>query len=115
MTIIVAAVGAISEIFSDLLAPAAFGHRTIAGSIVAFARARHLAWMQNMYSAPIPDRLPLFAMLCAAAALVPIGLIVFNWIGTLRGGDVGCAPPLRFALGAAALTDRARRRARRTR
>lgn len=104
VTIIVAAFGAISEIFSTFSRQPHFGHRTTAGSLVAFAVLGVLAWMQNMYSAPIQIGFLYFAMLCATAALVPVGLILFNWVGTLRDGEVWMRPPMRFALGAAILT-----------
>jgi cytochrome c oxidase subunit 1 len=39
-------------------------------------------------------------MLRALAAIVPVGLIVFNWIGTLTGGAKRGGMPLQFALGA---------------
>jgi ABC-type lipoprotein release transport system permease subunit len=59
-----------------------------------------LAWMQNMYSAPIPVGFLYFAMLMAVALVVPVGLILFNWIATLRGGTATGKPPMRFALAA---------------
>ena len=43
-----------------------FAQRTIAGSMAAFAVLGVLAWMQNMYSAPIPIGLLYFAMALAA-------------------------------------------------
>ncbi len=103
VVLIVGAVGTISEIFSTFSKQPIFGHRTIAGSMVAFAVLAMLAWMQNMYSAPIRIGFLYFAMLAAVAAAIPVGLIIFNWIGTLRGGTVTHKPPLTFALGAAAL------------
>jgi heme/copper-type cytochrome/quinol oxidase subunit 1 len=101
--IVTAGFGVISEIFSTFSRQPHFGHRTIAGSMAAFTVLVVLAWMQNMYSAPIREGFLYFAMLCAVAATVPAGLIVFNWIGTLRGGDSRMKPPLKFALGAAVL------------
>ena len=44
-----------------------------------------------MYSAPIPTGFLYFAMLMGLAAIVPVGLIIFNWIGTLSGGSVAAA------------------------
>ena len=101
--LIVAAVGVLSEIFSTFSRQPQFGHRAIAASMVAFTVFGLLAWMQNMYSAPISDGFLYFAMLMAIAASVPMGLIIFNWIGTLRGGSITMQPPLTFALGAAVL------------
>ncbi len=103
VAIVLAAIGTISEIFSTFTRQPQFGQRTIAGSMVAFAVLGFLAWMQNMYSAPIPIGFLYFAMAMAVALLVPIGLIAFNWIGTLRGGRAELRPPLQFAVAAAVL------------
>jgi heme/copper-type cytochrome/quinol oxidase subunit 1 len=103
VVIVVGAFGVISEIFSTFSRQPQFAQRTIAGSLVAFAALGVLAWMQNMYSAPIPIGFLYFAMLMAVALAIPVGLILFNWIATLRGSAVEMRPPMRFALGAAIL------------
>jgi len=103
LTVLLAAFGVISEIFSTFSRQPQFAQRATAGSMVAFAVLGLLAWMQNMYSEPIPIGFLYFAMLMAVAMVVPAGLIFFNWIGTLRGGSVQSKPPMRFALGAAVL------------
>ncbi len=56
-----------------------------------------------MYSAGLPSGLLYFAMLMGLSAIVPVGLILFNWIGTLNGGDVKGGMPLKYALGAIVL------------
>lgn len=103
LVILLGAFGAISEIFSTFSRQPHFGHRTIAGSMVAFSVLGVLAWMQNMYSAPISIGFLYFAMLMAVSLVVPAGLILFNWIATLRGGATATKPPMKFALGAAGL------------
>ncbi len=103
VVILLGAFGAISEIFATFSRQPQFGQRTIAGSMAAFAVLGVLAWMQNMYSAPIPIGFLYFAMLMAVSLAVPVGLILFNWLATLRGGSTAMKPPMRFALGAAAL------------
>ena len=67
VSVLVAALGAISEILSTFSRQPQFGHRTVAGSLVALAVLAVLAWMQSMYSAPIPDGFRYFAMLMALA------------------------------------------------
>ena len=115
ISVVIGALGTISEILPTFARQPHFGQRTITP-----ARSRRwrslavLAWMQNMYAAPIPIGFLYFAMLMALAATVPVGLIVFNWIATLSGGAGGrMRAPMLFALGAVALIDpRPRRRAR---
>ena len=103
VSILIAACGAISEILATFSRQPQFGHRTTAGSFVALAVLAVLGWMQSMYSAPIPVGLLYFAMLMGLAAIVPVGLILFNWIGTVSGGKVENGMPLKFALGAIVL------------
>ena len=103
VSVLVAALAAISEILSTFSRQPQFGHRTVAGSLVALAVLAVLGWMQGMYSSPIPDGFRYFAMLMALAAIVPVGLIIFNWIGTLTGGAKRHGMPFRFALGAIVL------------
>lgn len=103
VSLVVLALGVVSEIFSTFSRQPHFGHRAMAGSMVAFATLGVLAWMQNMYALAIPRGFLYFAMLMAIAALVPVGLIVVNWIATLRGGRISVRPPVLFAAGAAVL------------
>ena len=104
VSVVIAAFGAISEILSTFSRQPNFGHQAIAGSFVALAVLVVGAWMQNMYSAPIPIGFLYFAMLMALAAAIPGGLIVFNWLGTLSGGSISMRAPMLFALGAVVFT-----------
>lgn len=92
--------GAISEILPVFARKPSFAHRTVAGSFVAIAVLGVLAWMQNMYSAPIPIGWTIMTMAAALALVVPMGLLFFNWIATLWGGALQIRAPLLFALGA---------------
>jgi heme/copper-type cytochrome/quinol oxidase subunit 1 len=93
----------ISEIVPTLSRKPLFSHRAAAGSIVAIAILGVLAWMQNMYAAPIPDGFAFMAMAAAVALLVPIGLLYFTWIATMWSGSVSLRAPLALALGSAVL------------
>ena len=80
------AAGVISEILPTFARKPIFSHRAVAGSFVAVAGVGMLAWMQNMYTAPLNEGWTIAAMLFALGLLVPIGLIFYNWIATLWGG-----------------------------
>jgi cytochrome c oxidase subunit 1 len=69
-------------------------------SLLAIGVLGPLAWMQNMYTAPIPLGFEIFAMLFALALTVPIGLLIFIWIATLWGGTVHVRAAPLYALGA---------------
>ena len=94
------AFGAISEIVSALSRRPHFAHRPMTGAFVAIGVLTVLAWMQNMFSAPIPLGWTIAAMAVALALIVPCGLVFFNWIATLWGGALHLRAPLLFALGA---------------
>jgi len=96
--------GAISEIVATLSRKPQFAHRAMAGSFVAIGALGVLAWMQNMFTAPIPLGWSIVGMAMALALVVPFGLVFFNWIATLWGGALHLRAPLLFALGAISTT-----------
>jgi heme/copper-type cytochrome/quinol oxidase subunit 1 len=100
MLILVFALGAIAEIVPPLARKPLFNRGAVIGSLVAIAVLGTLAWMQNMYTAPIGLGWMYFAMVMSLALIVPFGLIFFNLIATLRGGTVRLRAPLLFAAGA---------------
>ena len=104
ISVVIAAFGTISEILPTFSRQPHFGQSTLTGSFAALAVLAVLAWMQNMYSAPVPIGFLYFAMLMALAAAIPVGLILFNWLGTLSGGSIRMRAPMLFALGAIVLT-----------
>ena len=80
------AAGVISEILPTFARKPIFSHRAVTGSFVAVAVAGLLAWMQNMYTAPLNEGWTIGAMLFALGLLIPVGLIFYNWIATLWDG-----------------------------
>jgi cytochrome c oxidase subunit 1 len=101
--VLLAAFGAISEIVPSLSRKPIFSHRGAITSLVAVAVLGVLAWMQNMYAAPIPEGFLYFAMLAAVGLLVPIGALYFNWSATMWEGAVSGRAPLVLALAGASL------------
>jgi cytochrome c oxidase subunit 1 len=104
ISVVIGAFGAISEILPTFSRQPHFGLTALGGSFAALAAFAVLAWMQNMYVAPIPKGFLYFAMLMALCAAIPGGLIVFNWLGTLSGGRIRMRTPMLFAVGAIVLT-----------
>ena len=86
LTILITAAGAISEILPTFARKPIFSHRAVAASLVATAVLGLLAWMQNMYIAPLNEGWTIGAMLFAIALVVPIGTLFYTWIATLWGG-----------------------------
>ena len=88
VVVFLAAAGAVSEILPTFARKPTFSHRTVALSFVAVAVLGVLAWMQNMYAAPLNAGWTIAAMALAVSLIVPIGLIFYNWIATLWGGTL---------------------------
>lgn len=103
MLILIFALAAVAEIVAGLAGKPLFNRGAVIGSLAAIAVIGTLAWMQNMFTAPIALGWMYFAMTMALALIVPFGLILFNLIETLAGGAVRMRAPLLFAAGAIAM------------
>jgi cytochrome c oxidase subunit 1 len=99
MLILIAALAAIAEIVPVFARKPLFNRGAVIGSLAAIAAIGTLAWMQNMYTAPIGIGWMYFAMVMSLALIVPFGLIVFNLIATMIGGTLRMRAPLLFAVG----------------
>ena len=98
--LVVFAAGVISDVLPPFSRKPLFSQRAVAACMLAIAILGPLAWMRNMYTAPIPTAFLVFAMMCAIALTVPIGLLIFNWIATLWGGILQARAAPLYAIGA---------------
>lgn len=101
--VLIFALAAIAEIVPALARKPLFNRGATVGSLAAIAVIGTLAWMQNMFTAPLGVGLMYYAMAMSLALIVPFGLIAFNLIATLVGGTVRLRSPLLFAAGALAM------------
>jgi cytochrome c oxidase subunit 1 len=100
MLVLIFAFAAVAEIFSTFSGNPIFNRSAVMASIVAVAVIGTLAYMQNMYTAPIGIGWKYFGMLMSLALIVPVGLLFFNLIATLNGGALRMRAPVLFAIGA---------------
>ncbi len=100
MLIVIVAAGVISDVLPTFARKPLFSHRGAMLSLLAIAVLGPLAWIQNMYTAPIPLGFEIFAMLFALALTVPIGLLIFIWVATLWGGTLHLRAAPLYAIGA---------------
>jgi cytochrome c oxidase subunit 1 len=100
LIVFLAAAGAISEILPTFARKPIFSHRAVAASFVAIGALGPLAWMQNMYAAPLNEGWTIMAMAFALALVVPIGVLVFVWIATIWGGTLELRAATWYALAA---------------
>jgi len=103
MLILIAALAAIAEIVPVFARRPLAGRGTVIGSLGAIAVIGTLSWMQNMLTAPIGIGWMYFAMIMSLALVVPFGLVIFNLISTMAGGELRMRAPLLFAAGAISL------------
>lgn len=101
--IVIGAAGAISEIIPTFARKPLFSRRAVAGSLVAIAVLSLFAYAQNLYTAPLSLGVHYATMVAALALLVPVGLILFNWVATLWDGSIAIRAPLALAAGAIVL------------
>jgi heme/copper-type cytochrome/quinol oxidase subunit 1 len=90
--------GVVSEILPTFARKPLFSHRAVLASIAAIAPLGLLAWMQNMYAAPLDSAWTIAAMAFALSLVVPIGILFYNWIATLWGGTLRLRAPAWYAL-----------------
>ncbi|MGH2950947.1 MAG: cbb3-type cytochrome c oxidase subunit I, partial [Solirubrobacterales bacterium] len=83
--VVLAAAGVISEILPTFAGKPIFSHRAVAAAFLAIAALGPLAWMQNMYAAPLNEGWTTMAMAFALALVVPIGALFYVWIATIWG------------------------------
>jgi cytochrome c oxidase subunit 1 len=98
LTVFLAAAGTISEILPTFARKPLFSRRAVSTSFVAVAVLGLLAWMQNMYIAPLNQGWTIAAMLFAVALLIPIGTLIYNWIATIWDGALELRAPTWYAL-----------------
>ena len=100
LIVFLAAAGAISEILPTFSRKPIFSHRAVAASFVAIGVLGPLAWMQNMYSAPLNEGWTIMAMAFALALIVPIGVLFYVWVATIWGGTLEPRATTWYALAA---------------
>jgi cytochrome c oxidase subunit 1 len=97
---ILPAAGAISEIVATFSRKPLLSRRAVNWAMIGIAALGLLAWMENMFTASIPIGFLYAAMAAALLMLIPVGILFFNWLGTLASGTIELRAPMLFALAA---------------
>jgi heme/copper-type cytochrome/quinol oxidase subunit 1 len=98
LIVILAAAGAISEILPTFARKPLFSRRAVSTSLIAIAVLGLLAWMQNMYIAPLNEGWTIAAMAFALALAVPVGTLIYTWLATIWGGSLELRAATWYAL-----------------
>lgn len=98
LTVFIGAAGVISEILPTFARKPIFSRRAAMVSLASVAVLGLLAWMQNMYIAPLNRGWTIMAMAFALALIVPIGILIYTWIATIWGGTLRLRAATWYAL-----------------
>jgi cytochrome c oxidase subunit I len=101
--LILPAFGIISEILPVFSRKPLFGYQFVVFSGIAIGFIGFGVWVHHMFAAGLgPVANTAFGITTAIIA-VPTGVKIFNWMGTMYGGDLRFDTPLLYAVGAVAM------------
>ncbi len=97
--LILPAMGIISEILPTFARKPLFGYPIIvfSGAVIGFLGFG--VWSHHMFTTGMGTMATAAFALATMAIAVPTGVKIFNWIGTLWGGQLSMRTPMMFALG----------------
>jgi len=92
------ALGVVAEIVATFSGRPLAGGRTVALSFVALGACAFLGWGTHLLAGSQSDLASVTASALASLAAVPLALVLFNMLATLRGGEVRLEIPMLYAL-----------------
>ena len=96
---ILPAMGIISEVLPTFSRKPIFGYTFVAYSGVAIGFLGFTVWAHHMFAVGMPPAVNAAFSLSSMLIGVPTGVKIFNWIGTLWGGNIRFTTAMLFALG----------------
>ncbi|MGH2584607.1 MAG: cytochrome c oxidase subunit I [Dehalococcoidia bacterium] len=97
--LILPAMGIVSEVLPVFSRKPLFGYTFVVFSGIAIGFMGWSVWVHHMFTVGLgPVATSAFAISTMLIA-VPTGVKIFNWLGTLAGGQISFKAPLMFALG----------------
>jgi cytochrome c oxidase subunit 1 len=101
--IILPTFGIISEILPTFARKPIFGYAFVAYSGVAIGFLGFLVWAHHMFATGLGPLINGFFSAASYLIAIPTGVKIFNWIGTLYGGQINYKTPLYYAVGLIAM------------
>jgi cytochrome c oxidase subunit 1 len=97
--LILPAMGIISEILPTFSRKPLFGYPIVvfSGAVIGFLGFG--VWSHHMFTTGLGTMATAAFSLATMAIAVPTGVKIFNWVGTLWGGQISTRTPMMFALG----------------
>jgi cytochrome c oxidase subunit 1 len=96
---ILPAMGICSDVIAVWSRKPIFGYRPMVYSLSAIAGLGFVVWGHHMFQSGMNPVLGTTFMISTIMIALPSAVKVFNWLGTMWGGQITFSPPLLFALG----------------
>ena len=96
---ILPAMGMVSDMISCFARKPLFGYRPMVYSIAAIAGLGFIVWGHHMFTSGMNPALGMTFMVSTIMIALPSAVKVFNWLGTLWGGDIQFTVPMLNAIG----------------
>ena len=95
---ILPAMGMVSDILSCFARKPIFGYKPMVYSISAIAGLGFIVWGHHMFVSGMNPILGMTFMVSTMMIALPSAVKVFNWLGTIWGGNIQFTTPMLFAL-----------------
>ncbi len=92
--LILPAMGIASEVLANGARKPIFGYPAMVGAIIAIAFLGWIVWGHHMFQSGMNPLLGSTFMVSTMVIAVPSAIKVFNWLGTLWGGDIHFTVPM---------------------
>ena len=92
------AMGMVSDILACFARKPIFGYKPMVYSISGIAGLGFIVWGHHMFVSGMNPMLGLTFMVATMMIALPSAVKVFNWLGTIWGGDIKFTTPMLFAL-----------------
>ncbi|MGI8485464.1 MAG: cytochrome c oxidase subunit I [Thermomicrobiales bacterium] len=93
------AFGMISEIIPVFARKVIFGYTFLVGAGIAIAFYSFLVWAHHMFAVGMGPWSEAFFGAASMVIAIPTGIKIFNWLGTLWGGQIRFTTAMNFCLG----------------
>src|SRR6266404_2652108 len=89
----------ISEIVPVFSRKPMFGYPVMVGATVSIGFLSMSVWAHHMFTIGMSSYANSFFTITTLAVGIPTGIKIFNWLGTIWGGDIQFKTPMLFAIG----------------
>jgi cytochrome c oxidase subunit 1 len=97
--IILPAMGLVSEVLATNARKPIFGYRAMVYSMLAIGFLSFIVWAHHMFMSGVNPWISNFFVVFTLIIAVPSAVKVFNWIGTLYGGNIRFNSAMLFSIG----------------